>query len=636
MQQLKQLMMTLALLMTAAAGAWATDPKVYDSGDVDVRDLHEGDILMAGVTIISTVDTYDSAVLDVNRYAENGTTTTTGSGKNVGTPTIGENGLLYDGIAHTYTPVTEGGEAGDAWVVLSIEDQSWSTHNYKTVHLGGIKAPLTVAWNAETKQGTLKMPGGNVLLNVLYKDRTAMALTYGGTAITTEANAVTAYKGCEQEFATALTAAVQNMEPTYSSGTAVDVTTTLADDFIFASSDANKIGFKTATEGEYLQTGTLDQMEFRDLTTSPVMLTVTYKGTADLESKSQVLSVTITENTYAVKMADAATEPENANWTIASGNSSVTGDNADGLTGLKETDAVTLTYDGRMKVKGITATVTAPAPAGNPVDLSTLTADFEAQSGDVLSGETSHAVTIPAGATVTLYEVTITNNRIICAGDATIVLAEGSLNMVTATGVGAAIRIGDKGTTLTIDGTGILFAQGYKYGAGIGTDDSKPGGHIVINNGTIIATGDNSGAAGIGTGDAYNAANECGNITINNGTITATGGAYAAGIGTGTTSSSDYKNKCGDIKINGGTVIAKSNGNGAAIGTGRAYQNSQTCGDITIGTGVTKVTAKGSPCSIGAGKKDYGMSQTVGTITIGGTVYPDGITESPFNYPPSN
>lgn len=357
-------------------------------------------------------------------------------------------------------------------------------------------------------------------------------------------------------------------------------------------------------------------------------------GRSKKDNSTNSIGYGIQLKTYSVKMADAATEPENANWTIASGNSSVTGDNADGLTGLKETDAVTLTYDGRMKVKSITATVTAPAPAGNPVDLSTLTADYEAQSGDVLSGETSYAVTIPAGATVTLYEVTITNNRIICAGDATIILADGSLNMVTATDVGAAIRIGDTGTTLIIDGTGILFAKGGNYGAGIGTDGSKPGGHIVINNGTIIATGNNANGAGIGTGDAADADNECGDITINNGTITATGGAWAAGIGTG--SANYYKNQCGDIKINGGTVIAKSNGSGAAIGTGRACENSQTCGDITIGTGVTKVTANGSPCSIGMGYKDNGMSQTVGTITIGGTVYPDGVSDSPFNYPPSN
>ena len=71
----------------------------------------------------------------------------------------------------------------------------------------------------------------------------------------------------------------------------------------------------------------------------------------------------ITAPTYAVKMADAETEAENANWTIASGSKSVKGSVADGLTGLEEGDAVTLTYSGRLKVKNVTATTDAVPPA---------------------------------------------------------------------------------------------------------------------------------------------------------------------------------------------------------------------------------------------------------------------------------
>ena len=57
--------------------------------------------------------------------------------------------------------------------------------------------------------------------------------------------------------------------------------------------------------------------------------------------------------TYAVKMK-AGTE-DAKNWTITSGQKSATGDNADGLTGLSEKDAVTLKYNGRLKVKSVTA-----------------------------------------------------------------------------------------------------------------------------------------------------------------------------------------------------------------------------------------------------------------------------------------
>ena len=58
--------------------------------------------------------------------------------------------------------------------------------------------------------------------------------------------------------------------------------------------------------------------------------------------------------TYSVKMAKAS-DAEAKNWTIASGQSSVKGNVADGLKGLKENDAVTVTYAGRMKVKGVKA-----------------------------------------------------------------------------------------------------------------------------------------------------------------------------------------------------------------------------------------------------------------------------------------
>ena len=65
--------------------------------------------------------------------------------------------------------------------------------------------------------------------------------------------------------------------------------------------------------------------------------------------------------TYTVKMKSGTEDA--ANWTIASGENSVTGDAADGLTGLSEGDAVTLQYNGRLKVKGVKATSDAAAPS---------------------------------------------------------------------------------------------------------------------------------------------------------------------------------------------------------------------------------------------------------------------------------
>ena len=229
---------------------------------------------------------------------------------------------------------------------------------------------------------------------------------------------------------------------------------------------------------------------------------------------------------------------------------------------------------------------------GTAVDLSTLTDNYTATDGDVLSGTASgKTVTIPAGATVTLNGVNISSGSINCAGDATMILL-GS-NSVTATDFYAAIKIGGSGTTLTITGSGSLTAQGGLEAAGIGTDRNGSGGNIVINGGTVTATGGDFGA-GIGTGRAQGASITCGDITINGGTVTATGGKNGAGIGTGLSVTSSASN---------------------------------TCGAITIGTGVTMVTAtKGSsaPNSIGKGTADYGGTQTCGTITIGGTIYWDG------------
>jgi len=66
--------------------------------------------------------------------------------------------------------------------------------------------------------------------------------------------------------------------------------------------------------------------------------------------------------TYTVTMKDGTKDAKN--WSIASGEKSAKGDAADGLTGLKEKDAVTLTYNGRLKVKGVTATSDAAPAAG--------------------------------------------------------------------------------------------------------------------------------------------------------------------------------------------------------------------------------------------------------------------------------
>ena len=269
-------------------------------------------------------------------------------------------------------------------------------------------------------------------------------------------------------------------------------------------------------------------------------------------------------------------------------------------------------------------------PAATPLptstkttNLSTLTGDYTAQNLETLTGELggNYKISIADGAVVFLKDVTIngTNSTsykwagINCPGDATLVL-EGNNTVKGFYDDYPGIHIA-KGKTLTIKGTGSLTASSNgvgSFGAGIGGGWSIPCGNIVIEGGTITATGRQT-ASGIGGGRAAS----CGNIVIKGGTIKATGGNDASGIGSGSSAG------CGNIVIEGGTITASGGILGAGIGGGRKGA----CGSITI-TYADKLTAtKGQDASCSIGKGNNG---TCGTVTIGRNVYPEGISESPY------
>ena len=287
-------------------------------------------------------------------------------------------------------------------------------------------------------------------------------------------------------------------------------------------------------------------------------------------------------------------------------------------------------------------------------DLSKLTADYTVKNGETLTGtlngETQpYKITIADGATITLDGVTINGISssdvkwagITCLGDATIILKDGSKNTVKGFYEDyPGIQAGPVGKTLIIKGetkgTGSLDASPYdggtehSYGAGIGGGLDISCGDINIQGGVITVTG-GYGAAGIGVGEGYGEENvSCATITISGGNVTATGGYGAAGIGGGY--AYNYGVTCGAITISGGTVTAAGGDNAAGIGSGESYSGkTNTCGDITVTADVTSVTAtkgKNATNSIGAGKDG-----TCGTITIGGKVYADGVTISPYTYP---
>jgi len=271
-------------------------------------------------------------------------------------------------------------------------------------------------------------------------------------------------------------------------------------------------------------------------------------------------------------------------------------------------NAIALPADKEVEAGKIYNVSRSVAPAGPtyPVALSAVTAAYTAQDGDILTGTlgSNVKISIADGATVTLKDVTINGENndsykwagITCLGDATITL-EGTNTVKGFNEDYPGIHV-PEGKTLTIQGEGSLNASSNGYGAGIGGGIGVACGNIVINGGTVTATGGDY-AAGIGGGDNNL---PCGNIVINGGTVTATGGWMGAGIG-----SSNY-GSCGAITISGGTVTATGGTDGAGIGSGETGS----CGDITISGGTVTATGIDGAAGIGGGSGNG----TCGTITI--------------------
>lgn len=220
------------------------------------------------------------------------------------------------------------------------------------------------------------------------------------------------------------------------------------------------------------------------------------------------------------------------------------------------------------------------------------------------------------------------HSRVTVFGDVRLILADGCELTID-----GGIQVAHP-NSLTIygqsEGNGELTATALPtdYNAGIGGTVYSSTGNIVINGGTVTATGGESGA-GIGGGM------QCadGRVTINGGDVTASGGAQAAGIGSGA-----YGSTSGDsnvsVLIHGGTVTATGGEQGAGIGDGMADENMPAkVASITI-TGGT-VTAKGgdqgkdrqSAAGIGGGAKAPGGKITIsgGTVTATGADGASGI-----------
>ena len=170
--------------------------------------------------------------------------------------------------------------------------------------------------------------------------------------------------------------------------------------------------------------------------------------------------------------------------------------------------------------------ITATTESSNTLYLATANSDFTAADGNILIGTTSHTVTIANNAKITLNNATITGG-IVCDETAEITLVgENAVGVTSLDGTliyqTAGIQIGSSGTTLTIKGNGSLNATGGSASAGIGLgrtwDANATGGSIVIEGGTVTASGGN----GIGTGTVGNEKTATiGDIVIKGGTVNA-------------------------------------------------------------------------------------------------------------------
>ena len=183
--------------------------------------------------------------------------------------------------------------------------------------------------------------------------------------------------------------------------------------------------------------------------------------------------------------------------------------------------------------------------------------------------------------------------------------------------------------TIVIHG-GNINATGSSSAAGIGGGDLAKGGTITIYGGSIEAHGGDSGGAGIGGGNSHGSSGgdrpeltRTGNlqsgdgctITIYGGTVNAHGGSLGAGIGSGQSGNG------ADITINGGLVNAWGGYSAAGIGTGENMDDGiDYSGKLTVNGGEVYAYGGDDGAGIGGGWNASGSDVTIN----GGYVYAKG------------
>ena len=313
------------------------------------------------------------------------------------------------------------------------------------------------------------------------------------------------------------------------------------------------------------------------ITTSPFAITFDERGhCVQNDDMDGVTSIEVygpaapTATGYSVTLKDDTEDA--ANWKAKVGNGEL---QALPLTGLNGGETVTVTYSGSCRIKSVTATWTAAAPAATPLDNTT-------------TAWTAGTFAVPAGGLTYSDAITV-------SGDVTLTLTDGE-TLTLNKGISLA-----SGATLTIQGNGAMVVNGTNNSTASTVAGST--GTLILTSGTLTATGGkgqdmtDSQQTGASGGAAIN-----GSVTVNGGSLTANGGNGGNCIGErmeDTHGGAGGAAISGDVTITDGAVAA-TGGNGGNIGDSRSgYSVHGGAGGAAIGgnatlTGGTLTTTQGA------------------------------------------
>ena len=179
----------LMLLLTAATGTRATDPKVYTE-PVAMSQLQVGDILAPGFSL-NPATVLDDIHFDANRSKRNDSPM--GSEWSIFLRYIksyGDNSAMTFTTESdppsdlTATPVDANGNDGNAWVVTSITKYNTPNGNVCFIYVSGTyyEPPITVEpVSGKTNEWTLSMPASDVLVTPQYATVAKWAVESAGT-----------------------------------------------------------------------------------------------------------------------------------------------------------------------------------------------------------------------------------------------------------------------------------------------------------------------------------------------------------------------------------------------------------------------------------------------------------------------